>query len=530
MSRSCLVIQEARFGDLIQSKPLIDRLSMNNYRTTVLVRPGVIEAARVMGIGDEILSWPSFGDPGSDQSVLARLAGAREFVRILRARAFDKVIVMNNHGTGIMLGHLLSAPVAGFTRLFNSDEDPQRGGALSGWPGYLVASSRGIRSLNRIHLSDMWLGFDGSIKSKHPRESKQGGSSQGPVVFVLGGRSPYRRWEAGAILSFIRALRRIDGGKVVLSGTAEDQDLGSFLEREAGEGVINLSGKTGIEELSSLIDSASVVVSPDTAPLHLAAMKGVPTVGIFFASALSFETGAYHDGSLSIVTSMECYPCAGEGSSCSHRSCRDNPGPEVVAEIVAMVKRGGRGEELSRALGDRAEGSELWEGLSSESGFLQRVLTPRILTRERLLARLLRRFYWRYLEQEERLPSLSSELAMEGRAPSSKRLNVGGGALPDPLWMVRLERGVSLYAGLRERGIEGPHRLRMVDRLASEFPMIWPILHHLEWVEGSQGNVPALIKASEGFIREIREAARLTHLSIDLIMERQTKEGTHVAI
>jgi ADP-heptose:LPS heptosyltransferase len=466
-------------------------------------------------LADEVRVWPDFGDSRNDLSLVSRISKGRDFVEGLRQERFDRVVVLNHHGTGITLARHLGVPVSGFDKLFDRKKEDGDREALEGWPGYLVASSRGIRALNRIHLSDMWRGFGlkgGTRPHSGSAGEPAGRNPHGPVVVVLGGRSPYRRWEREHLSRLIGSLRRIDGGPVLLSGGPEDAALGDLLAGECGEGVSNMAGKTDHAGIADLLASAGVVVSPDTAPLHLAASMGTPTVGLFFASALPFETGAYRAGSLTLVSSMDCYPCSGEGSSCPHRSCRNDPDPAVVAEIVSSVKRGAQGKDLVRDLWGKLPGSELWEAQWTLSGLQEKILTPRALTRERMLARLLRRFYWRYLEGAVCLTDLGTELSWEGMdilqelaAPADGKRT----GLPWTVWFRRLEQGVELYAGMRERALQRFERNKMVDRLAVEFPMIWPLLHHLEWVEGGRGSLERLLPAASQLSMEASEAARL---------------------
>ena len=51
--------------------------------------------------------------------------------------------------------------------------------------------------------------------------------------------------------------------------------------KAAKTGIINLAGQTTIRELTALLKSASLVVSNDTGPGHIAAGLGVPLVMIF---------------------------------------------------------------------------------------------------------------------------------------------------------------------------------------------------------------------------------------------------------
>lgn len=520
-------------GDLIQSLPLLSDLAASGAGTRVLlVRPGVEEAARSLGLSEEVRSWPPFGDLSKESSLSARISLGRDFVGALRSEGFGQVLVLNHHGTGVVLGQLLGGRVSGFSRLFDREGEEPGKSVLLGWPGYLVASSRGVRSINRIHLSDMWRGFAGDPPGEGAPDSLYGPARTnpgGPVVVVLGGRSPYRRWDKAPLARLVRTLRQRDGGPVILSGGAEDRDLGEELVRECGAGVENTAGMTSVSELARLLSGAGVVVSPDTASLHLAAALGVPTVGLFFASALPFETGAYRTGALSVVSSMDCYPCNGEGSACAHLSCRTHPEPESLAEIVLLARRGAGAIEIADRLAGRLSGTELWEGTRDRDGLVQRVRSPRFLTRDRLLARLLRRFFLRYLAEANPMPDLEEELGWEGTGGLLETGAQDGFSGNFELWCARLERGIALYGALRERKTGRDEKSRIVVRLSQDFPMIWPVLHCLEGVEGGTGPLVRLARAGGELAREVRLAARFLRKS-RIVVGSGREGGVHVGV
>ena len=520
MADKVLVIQEARLGDLLQSGLLLEKIYARGGSPTLLLRRGVVEGARSLGMNSRILSWPDFGDPAADLSLSCRIAASRDFVRRMRSENFSRVIVLNHHGTGIALAKLLGVPVSGFDHLFDRESGSPE--PLGGWPAYLVASSRGIRALNRIHLSDMWQGFEGAGRIP-PRPAERGGEQEGPAVVVLGGRSPYRRLSPEALYRLVQALSRIDGYPVVLSGGPEDRELGEALAGRFGPEVTNTAGRTTVEELVAVISRAGVVLSPDTATLHLAASLGVPSLGLFFASALPYETGAYREGALSVVTGQDCYPCSGEGSSCPSLSCRNEPDAETLAHLAAGLRRGEPARSLAARLSGSLTGCLLLVARESPSGLLQESLTPTLPTKEGILAVLMRRFVVRYLDPTATLPRFSEEISLSGMniayekgGGASRALGASGGV--DPLWFVRLERGVDLYLGLRERVLRKGERERMVERLASDFPMLWPLLHHLEWVEGglpdpsgedNGENLSRLLRAGASLSWEAQSAGRL---------------------
>jgi ADP-heptose:LPS heptosyltransferase len=47
--------------------------------------------------------------------------------------------------------------------------------------------------------------------------------------------------------------------------------------------VLNWAGETSLEELATLFALARALITIDSGPMHLAALTGVPVVGLFFA-------------------------------------------------------------------------------------------------------------------------------------------------------------------------------------------------------------------------------------------------------
>jgi ADP-heptose:LPS heptosyltransferase len=68
---------------------------------------------------------------------------------------------------------------------------------------------------------------------------------------------------------------------------------------------ILLSGKTTIRQLSGVIAKAALLVCNDSAPMHIAAALGTPTVAIFGPSK-SIETRPYGKGHLVIEKDFPC--------------------------------------------------------------------------------------------------------------------------------------------------------------------------------------------------------------------------------
>ena len=85
------------------------------------------------------------------------------------------------------------------------------------------------------------------------------------------------------------------GMQVVLSGGpgAIELDMASDIIQEMQNSALNLVGKDTLEQLTGLLSKATVVVSPDSGPAHLANAMGVPVIGLY-ACTWSLRSGPYN--------------------------------------------------------------------------------------------------------------------------------------------------------------------------------------------------------------------------------------------
>jgi lipopolysaccharide heptosyltransferase I len=95
---------------------------------------------------------------------------------------------------------------------------------------------------------------------------------------------------------------------VIFTGSQEDseaiEDIISNMKSEAA----NLSGKTDLKTLAALYEKASIVVSTDTGPMHLAAAIGTPVVALFGSTA-PWRTGPFGASHKITRANLECSPC-----------------------------------------------------------------------------------------------------------------------------------------------------------------------------------------------------------------------------
>ncbi len=101
------------------------------------------------------------------------------------------------------------------------------------------------------------------------------------ALLVPGGSAhrPEKRWPAKQYAELANLLVQKGITPVLIGGKAEQDVLDEILK--LCPSCIDLSGKTGLEDLAGLGDKAVLAVGNDTGPLHLIAAVGCPTVVLF---------------------------------------------------------------------------------------------------------------------------------------------------------------------------------------------------------------------------------------------------------
>jgi heptosyltransferase-2 len=127
----------------------------------------------------------------------------------------------------------------------------------------------------------------------------------------------------------------------VIVGGKEDIPLADAIVAAAPGRAVSAAGQLSLPGSAALIQRASVLVTNDSAPLHLATAVGTPVVALFGPTVPEFGFGPRgandvtlgHDG-------LACRPCSRHGpQTCplGHHRCMRELSVEIVAQAVATV-------------------------------------------------------------------------------------------------------------------------------------------------------------------------------------------------
>jgi 3-deoxy-D-manno-octulosonic-acid transferase/heptosyltransferase-1 len=118
---------------------------------------------------------------------------------------------------------------------------------------------------------------------------------------------PTKLWAAERFRELAERLLK-KGFQVVFTGSKEDVPFIDEMLGRLSPAVRRLDGRTTLKVLAAVYRTASVVVSTDTGPMHLAAAVGTPVVALFGPTA-PWRTGPYGQGHVVLRAGVSCSPC-----------------------------------------------------------------------------------------------------------------------------------------------------------------------------------------------------------------------------
>ena len=152
---------------------------------------------------------------------------------------------------------------------------------------------------------------------------------------------PAKQWPAS---NAARLCQQLDT-PVVLLGTGKDQAFCQQIQTQAASArLLNLAGKTSLEQAMDLVSAARAMVSNDSGLMHVAAALGVPQVALFGSSS-PHHTPPLNDKAQVIwladdpeyTPALDCAPCFDRQCRWGHTRCLSDITPERVVKSLSLL-------------------------------------------------------------------------------------------------------------------------------------------------------------------------------------------------
>ncbi len=315
-------------------------------------------------IGDSVLSFPSLESLSKNFPQSQIWVAAKEWVKDLFAyckhikgiiplpdqndlislRNAAKKIREYNFDTGLLFPNSFNSAL-----LFYLAKIPQRWGYYREGRGILLTKGVTVKNQKEpLHQIHYYLGLiEGVGLQSHPpqlrlsipEEEKKRAQYflrafnidfKKPIVIFNPGAAygPSKRWAAQSYAQLALFFQERNAASVLIIGSGEEVDLAESILSFSRKKPLNLAGKTDLRLLAALISYASLFVSNDTGPMHIANALKIPVIALF-GPTLPSQTGPFQQPSTIIQKEVPCWPCHYRQCPFDH-SCMKNIEPEEV--------------------------------------------------------------------------------------------------------------------------------------------------------------------------------------------------------
>jgi heptosyltransferase I len=218
----------------------------------------------------------------------AGLAARRDLRARLRGRRFDVLLHMQLSFRASLVSRLIPATIRlGFDRararelqwLFtNAQIAPRsREHVLDGLLGFLEA----------LGIEERTLRWDVPLPPAAREYAERLIPDARPTLVISPCSShPWRNWHPESYAALAAHAAQRHGMRVILTGgaTATERAVGAAIEQSAQVPLVNQIGRDTLPQLLALLARATVLLTPDSGPAHMATMVGTPVIGLYAAT------------------------------------------------------------------------------------------------------------------------------------------------------------------------------------------------------------------------------------------------------
>ncbi len=277
--RSLCILRLSSLGDTCHAVPIVRTLQKAWHQTRLTWVIGKAEA-RLIGLMDgvEFITVEKRSGLASLRALRARLAGRR----------FDVLLHMQlSFRASVVSGFVPARVRLGFDR------------ARAREMQWLFTNAR-IAARTREHVLDSFFGFTEALGIGErilrwdlplPEDARAYAErlipDRQPTLVISPCSSHARRnWRPERYAAVADHAARRHGMRVILAGgpTPIEAAMGAAIERAARTPLVNQIGRDTLPQLLALLARATVLVSPDSGPAHMATMVGTPVIGLYAAT------------------------------------------------------------------------------------------------------------------------------------------------------------------------------------------------------------------------------------------------------
>ncbi|MFH1406870.1 MAG: glycosyltransferase family 9 protein [Candidatus Omnitrophota bacterium] len=312
MHRKILVITLSNIGDAILTTPVVQALRKNfpDAAIDILAGPRAAEVFK--------------GDPRVHKTIVydkhQSLAEKIKLIKRLRENHYHTAIDLRNTLIPLLIGVKHRTPL--FFR------KPR--GVFYKKDAHLFRLKQAGVDIAGAEL-DIWI----SAQDQLYIDSLLADTGKNFIAVAPGARSDTKRWSEEKFTSLCEKFTRLNI-PLALTGDGADEKIAQFIvERINSAKILNLCGRTTLAQLAALLKRSKVLISNDSAVMHIAAAVKTPVVAIFGPT----NPGKYAprgEKDIIIRKDIPCSPC--ERAQCQRtHQCLEKIGVEEVYNAAKKI-------------------------------------------------------------------------------------------------------------------------------------------------------------------------------------------------
>ncbi len=248
------------------------------------------------------------------------IRGMFRIIRVLKSKKFDLTFIPHRS--------IRSALIARCANI------PKRIGFHNSAGSFLYSDVVGHRSGVGVHEIERNLDliaiFKASIGSTRPeifpddkdkkrvsaflKESRKSPSK--PIIAVAPGSVwATKRWLCDRFAEVSNRLIEEEDAEIVLIGGAEDEKLCRHIASNLDFAPIIAAGRLTLRQSAELLKRCHLLLSNDSAPVHLSSAVGTPVVSIFGPTVKDFGFYPYGERNTVVEIELYCRPCGSHGGN-----------------------------------------------------------------------------------------------------------------------------------------------------------------------------------------------------------------------
>ena len=264
----------------------------------------------------------------------------KNYFKRLRGNEYDRIINITPHDIGVVSSFL-------------SDDKTTFLSKISDWSKYYLNITRHWETLP-YNVSDIFIRIaglnTGTIRPRLQITSKAQsfandfiagvalGEDELLIGFNPGASSLEKQWPADYFIELGKLIHKNLNAQIILFGTEIEKDLADYIEKSLPGDIINAAGRTSFMQMAALMSKVRLLVTNDSAPMHVAAASGCKIISIHMGKEQYISTGPYGEGHIGLQPKLVCHPCK-KPEECPCMRCRSMVEPVLAFALIDCLIR-----------------------------------------------------------------------------------------------------------------------------------------------------------------------------------------------